>query len=73
MQTLKSLTQIEKKSEQLLSKISKGKDLEKKRNRADKGTRELKEFIGDVWSYDYEERQEIFSLLNYFSNEAYKI
>ncbi|CAD9227969.1 hypothetical protein BCEN4_740090 [Burkholderia cenocepacia] len=70
---MKTLAQIEKKSQQLLSKISKGKDLECKRNRADKGTRELKEFIGDVWTYDYEERQDIFSLLNHFDSQAYKI
>ncbi|WP_146124257.1 hypothetical protein [Burkholderia multivorans] len=73
MKTLKTLAQINKKSEQLLSKIAKGKDLQFKRNRADKGTIELKDFIGDVWSYDYEERQKIFSLLQHFSNQAYII
>lgn len=73
MRTLKTLAQINKKSEQLLSHIAKGKDLQFKRNRANKSTIELKEFIGDVWSYDYEERQEIFSLLQHFSNQAYII
>lgn len=68
---IRTIEEIQNKFNVLLKKISKGKSFHHKGNLADKHFLEFKDYIGFVWEYEHDTRQQVMDMIENFFHQAY--